>query len=102
MVSTFYKGQQNALLLSSEASTGNPNEVQKNLNFLNLLNEDVKSFKNSHMSAKQMIKEDKLESALESYFSGLKNIHLKSISRLGYLSMPCSSLIRDIDETQKP
>lgn len=87
--------------IERDHSTGNPNEVQKNLNCRDLLDEDIESLKDSHMAAKDMVKGDKPEGASEAYSSGLKNFHLKSISRLGYLSLPRFSLIRYIDENIK-
>lgn len=86
--------------------TENTKEVREKLDCLDLLDADIKSLfaastNVSHTSAKDMVKEDKPEVAPEAYWNGTKKLHLRSILRLGYLSLPRFYLIRDVNENSE-
>lgn len=86
-----------------EHRTGKPDELREKLRCLDHFDEDIKSLfaatkKDSRTWSRDLDKEDKPVSASAAYPSEARKSHLKSILRLGYLSLPIFSLIRDIDE----
>lgn len=86
--------------------TGNTKEVREKLDCLDLLDADIKSLfaapiNVSHTSAKDVVKEDKPEVASEANWNGTKRLHLVSVLRLGYFSLPRFYLIRDVNENSE-